>query len=88
MSRPRHPNKHVEEAVRLAETLGWKVELSNGHAWGKLMCRLHSRDGCTIFIYSTPRKPETHARHVRREVDGCPHTEADEEAQSTEEANE
>jgi hypothetical protein len=32
MSRPRHPDKHIERAFRYAESLGWRVEISNGHA--------------------------------------------------------
>ena len=24
--RPRHPNKHIEEAIQYAESLGWRVE--------------------------------------------------------------
>jgi hypothetical protein len=73
MSRPRHPNKHIEAAVRYAEKLGWRVEMSEGHAWGKLYCAHRARGGCMIPVYSTPRVPENHARHLRREVDQCPH---------------
>lgn len=35
MSRRRHPNKDIEEAVRYAETHGWLVKITTGHAWGK-----------------------------------------------------
>lgn len=73
MSRPRHPDKHIEAAVQYAETLGWRFELSNGHAWGKLRCPLQARDGCRISVWSTPRDAENHARHIRRELDHCPH---------------
>ncbi len=74
MSRPRHPDKHIEKAVRYAELLGWHVEMSDGHAWGHILCPLRSRDGCIIGVWSTPRNPENHARHIRREVDVCPHS--------------
>jgi hypothetical protein len=73
MSRPRHPDKHIERAVQYAERLGWRVVLSNGHAWGRLFCPLNSREGCIVVVYSTPRVPENHARHVQREIDLCPH---------------
>lgn len=73
MARPRHPNKHIEAAIQFAESLGWRVELSGGHAWGRLFCPQRSREGCIISIWSTPRRPENHARHIRREVEACPH---------------
>jgi hypothetical protein len=73
MSRPRHPNKHIEKAVRYAESLGWRVQMSNGHAWGRLYCPHSGRDGCQMSVWSTPRKPENHARQLMREIDLCPH---------------
>jgi hypothetical protein len=76
MSRPRHPDKHIEKAIQLAETLGWTVEMSRGHAWGHLLCPLHTRDGCIVAVFSTPRSPENHARHIQREVDLCPHSQS------------
>ena len=74
MSRPRHPNKHIEEAIRYAESVGWRVQVSGGHAWGRLFCPQSSQQGCIISVWSTPRNPENHARHIWREVDLCPHT--------------
>lgn len=73
MKRPRHTDKHIESAVRYAESLGWRVEISGGHAWGRLFCPNSTRDGCIISVWSTPRSPESHARHIRREIDRCPH---------------
>ncbi|REK21671.1 MAG: hypothetical protein DWQ45_16860 [Planctomycetota bacterium] len=73
MHRPRHPNKHIEAAVRYAEAQGWRVVSSNGHAWARLFCPHQSHEGCKISVWSTPRNPENHARHIRREVDVCPH---------------
>jgi hypothetical protein len=73
MSRPRHPNKHIEQAIQYAEGLGWRVEISHGHAWGFLLCPLQTRDGCIVPVYSTPRVPEWHARKIRNEVDNCGH---------------
>lgn len=65
-SRPRSLN---------AEARGWTWHKVSGHAWGKLYCKRHDRDGCDIFIWSTPRVPEHHARQIKRQVDRCPHKE-------------
>lgn len=73
MNRPRHPDKTIEAAVRYAEQLGWRVQMSNGHAWGRLFCPFSSRDGCIVSVWSTPRNPDNHARHLRKTVDDCPH---------------
>ncbi len=73
MSRPRHPDKHIEKAIQSAEKLGWTVKISKGHAWGLLFCPYHTRDGCIVNVNSTPRNPENHARHIQREIDLCPH---------------
>lgn len=92
MSRPRHPNKHIESAVRYAEALGWSYVKSKGHAWGRLFCPAGDRDGCIVSVWSTPRVPENHARHIRREVDRCPHAahgiEPEEEEREGEDGNE
>lgn len=73
MARPRHPNKHIEAAIDHAEALGWRVETSNGHAWGFLLCPRQDRDGCSLAVWSTPRNPENHARQLSRAIDRCPH---------------
>ena len=73
MTRPRRPSKEIEAAVRVAEDLGWTVELSSGHAWGRLLCPFHSRDGCSISVWSTPRVPEDHARAIIRAVNRYGH---------------
>ena len=65
------PNKEIEEAVRHAESHGWSVRMSNGHAWGKLYCPRNSRDGCLISVWSTPRNAENHARGILRAVARC-----------------
>jgi len=79
MGRPRHPNKHIEAAVQYAERLGWQVVMSNDHAWGRLFCPKSTTSGCIISVWSTPRKPQNHARHIRRKVDVCPHGSENEE---------
>lgn len=73
MARPRHPDKHIEKALQHAEALGWRVELSDGHAWGRIYCPVAGRDGCKQSVWSTPAVPENHARHLRRQIDLCPH---------------
>jgi len=78
MARPRHPNKEIEEAVRYAENLGWTVEMSNGHAWGHLLCPHHTPDGCIVSVWSTPKNAQNHAKGIRRVVDRCNHVEEEE----------
>ena len=73
MARPRHPNSHIEKAVQYAEATGWRFVASNGHAWGRLLCPWSTREGCLISVWSTPKVPENHARHIRNKVDSCPH---------------
>ena len=73
MGRPRHPNSHIEKAIQHAESLGWRVVTSKGHAWGRMFCPWSTREGCLISVWSTPKVPENHARHVRNKVDSCPH---------------
>ena len=74
-ARPKHPKKEVEDAVAYAEAQGWTWLKVHGHAWGKLYCKHHDRDGCTEFVWPTPRSPGNHARQIRRAVDRCPHKE-------------
>lgn len=73
MGRSWHPDAHIEKAVQYAETLGWRVVTSNGHAWGPSFCPWSTREGCMISVWSTPKVPANHARHIRRSVDSCPH---------------
>ncbi|SNT59687.1 hypothetical protein SAMN05216374_5481 [Tardiphaga sp. OK246] len=73
--RPLHPNKEIEAAVAYAEQNGWSWVKVKGHAWAKLLCAHHDREGCAVFVWSTPRNPQNHARQLRREIDRCPHRE-------------
>jgi hypothetical protein len=75
--RSRHPNPHIEQALRYAESKGWRVEPTGKscHAWGRLYCphddpECRCGEFCVTSISSTPRNPETHARQIRRRVDG------------------
>lgn len=71
MSRSRHPNKHIEAAVAYAESKGWRVEMAQGHAWGRMYCPHADRTGCRVSVWSTPRVPEHHAGDLVRIVDKC-----------------
>jgi hypothetical protein len=71
--RPRHPNKHIEAAIKYAESLGWRVEISNAHAWGHLLCPLQSREGHIVPVWSTPRSLERHAREILAKIEKCRH---------------
>lgn len=75
MARPRHPHKEIEAAVSYAESQDWSWIKVKGHAWGKLQCAYNDREGCTLFVWSTPRVPENHARQLRRDINRCPHKE-------------
>lgn len=86
MPRRRHPDQHVERALRHAEDHGWRVETlgPRAHGWGKMYCPHDDRDCrcgafCIKLIWSTPTVPENLARQIRRVVDGCVHTHADRE---------
>lgn len=85
--RRKHPNKEVEAAVAYAEANGWRVELARGHAWGRLYCPFNDTECrcgefCIIGVWSTPRSPTSHARQIRRVVDGCTGGDASEEDES------
>lgn len=73
--RPRHPNKEIEAALAELEAQGWACEPTgkSAHSWGKLLCPQHDATGCTIYIWSTPKVPEHHARHIRQLGKKCGH---------------
>ncbi|WZP01249.1 hypothetical protein EP7_005678 (plasmid) [Isosphaeraceae bacterium EP7] len=73
MARPRYKNKHIEAAIRHAESRGWRVQVGGSHAWGFLLCPEASRDGCDRAVLSTPTDPQGHARDILKSVDRCPH---------------
>jgi hypothetical protein len=78
VNRPRHTNSHVEVTLAAAEDRGWRVEKAAGghaHVWGRMLCPQATREGCIVFVHSTPRNPQSHARHLQKRVDGCPHQE-------------
>jgi len=69
----RHPNKEIQAAIEYAIENGWRLQMSKGHAFGILFCSFAQRGGCQKSVWSTPRRPERHAREIRRIVDRCPH---------------
>lgn len=73
--RPKHPNKEIEEAILYAENNGWKYKDSgkSAHAWGRLLCPLHAREGHQMSVWSTPRSAFIHAQQIKRLVDKCQH---------------
>ncbi len=81
MSRPKHPNKHIEESIQYAEEHGWRYKKTgkSAHAWGRLLCVLSNRSGCSMSIWSTPRNPLNHANQIIRKVNQCIHDGDDDE---------
>ena len=75
VKRNRHPKKAIEEAIQFAEEKGWRYQSAgrSAHAWGRLLCPLSDREGCSMSIWSTPRDEDTHAKQIRRKVSSCPH---------------
>ncbi len=76
MRRKKHPNKEIEDAIQYAEQQGWRYKKAgdSAHAWGRLLCPLQDRNGCSMSIWSTPRNTDTHAKQIYRRIDVCPHT--------------
>lgn len=76
MTRPNHPKKEIEQALKHAERHGWRVEPDGSHARGRIYCPYNSADCrcgefCITSIWSTPKNPFSHARAVIRVVDRC-----------------
>jgi hypothetical protein len=68
----RHPDKHIREALKTIDALGWTVVEGRGHAFAVIRCP-HEHGGCQKSVWSTPRNPEAHARDLLRFVESCPH---------------
>ena len=75
MTRNKHPNKEIELAIQYAEQSGWRYQSvgRSAHAWGRLACPLSTREGCYMYVYSTPRNPINHARQIIRNINKCAH---------------
>lgn len=76
MKRKKHPDKDIEAAIKYAEELKWEFRESgsSSHAWGKLFCPMHTREGHYISIYGTPRNPTLYAKLIRQRVNKCEHS--------------
>lgn len=75
-TRQGHPKKAVEEALKYADSHGWRIEVSGSHAWGKIFCPANDPDcRCGDFSvssnWSTPKNPANHAKPTRRVVNNC-----------------
>lgn len=76
MTRLKHQKKEIEEALRHAESHGWRVEEGESHAWGRMVCPINEAtcrcgEFCITSIWSTPRNAVNHARAIKRVVDNC-----------------
>jgi len=67
---PRHPNKDIRAALALAESRGWRFVASNGHPFGRIKCPCGHPE-CQHSVWSTPKNPANHARHLERMVARC-----------------
>lgn len=78
MTRGKHPNKDIRAAVEYALAHGWRLRPAGGHAWGSLLCPWNDPgcrfgEHCFRSVWSTPKKPASHARELRKIVDNCKH---------------
>lgn len=76
MARQRHSKKEIEEALKFAESQGWKVLVGGSHAWGKLHCPYNDSECrcgefCIVSIWSTPKNASNHAKQIKRAVNNC-----------------
>ena len=84
MPRVRHPKQEVEKALQYAESNGWRVEIGGSHAWGRMYCPYNDSscrcgEFCITSIWSTPQNPANHAKQLRRVVENCTGTGAEED---------
>ena len=84
MARKSHKNPDIESAIQYAEDNDWEFVESgkSAHAWGKLRCPNNDKacrcgDFCQNSIWGTPKNPTSHARAIRRWVDGCTGSESE-----------
>lgn len=68
----KHPNKHIRAAIEYALQHGWQMVPAgkSAHAFCRLRCiRGHTEH--QISVWSTPRQPENHAKHILRKIKEC-----------------
>ncbi len=76
MTRKSHPKQEIEDALRYAESHGWRVDVGGSHAWGKIKCPYNDKECrcgefCIASIWSTPKNSGNHAKQIKRVVDNC-----------------
>ncbi|HKS11403.1 MAG TPA: hypothetical protein VJS90_00040 [Pseudomonas sp.] len=76
MSRPCHPKKEVEQALRHAESEGWRVETGGSHCWGKIFCpytdtECRCGEFCIASVWSTPKNAGNFAKQLLRVIHNC-----------------
>lgn len=78
-ARKRHSSKHIESALKYAESQGWNVDLGMGgsaHPWATVKCPYNKktcRNGtwCRFGVWGTPSNPEHFAKKIVKAVDNC-----------------
>jgi hypothetical protein len=53
-----HPNKHIREALKYAETHGWTFTKSRGHAYGRIRCE-YGHHRCQMWFGQRLGVPKT-----------------------------
>lgn len=78
--RKKHPSKDITQAIKYAESMGWRYKKAGGsaHIWGMLLCLCETREGCVMPIWSTPKDTFKHAEKIKQSVKRCPHKLRDE----------
>ena len=76
MPRKSHPKQEIEDALRYAESHGWRVEVGGSHAWGKIYYPYNDKqcrcgEFCIASIWSTPKNAGNHAKQIKRVIDNC-----------------
>ncbi len=76
MTRAAHTKKEVENALKYAESQGWRITQGGSHCWGKMYCLSNDSDCrcgefCITSIWSTPKNPGNFANAIRRVVNNC-----------------
>jgi len=76
MPRRSHTKQEIEDALRYAESRGWRIEVGGSHAWGKMYCPYNDKECrcgefCIVSIWSTPKNAGTHAKQIKRVVNNC-----------------
>jgi hypothetical protein len=66
VNRPRHPDKDLEELLRLAERQGWRVTKGRGYFLARCPC-----GGCQESVHLTPSNPN-YRKNKLNKMAKCP----------------